>query len=107
MGNPLYRSPLYNEDGRIEVEDNRFVAWHLGFDGAPTDNLAYRVLATWQEGVGSYDRPYLMPRRNVSLLAEISYQLRKGWALKCGFGADFGKILGNNRGLQISASKQL
>ena len=107
MGNPLYRSPLYNEDGRIEVEDNRFVAWHLGFDGAPTDNLAYRVLATWQEGVGSYDRPYLMPRRNVSLLAEISYQLRKGWTLKCGFGADFGKILGNNRGLQISASKQL
>ena len=31
MGNPLYRSPLYNDDGHIEVEHNRFKAWHLGW----------------------------------------------------------------------------
>lgn len=28
MGNPLYRSPLYNTDGLIQVEDNRFIAYH-------------------------------------------------------------------------------
>ena len=27
MGNPLYRSPLYNSDGTICVKDNRFMAF--------------------------------------------------------------------------------
>ena len=58
MGNPLYRSPLYNDDRKIEVEHNRFKAWHLGFNGSPIDGLHYRVLATWQRSFGSY---YYLP----------------------------------------------
>ena len=46
MGNPLYRSPIYNTDRRLYIYNNRFVAWHLGIDGAPTSRLAYRALAT-------------------------------------------------------------
>ena len=54
LGNPLYLSPLYNTDGHIEVEHNRFVAWHLGFSGSPCSRLHYRVLASWQKSYGSY-----------------------------------------------------
>jgi len=30
LGNPLYRSPIYNEGHSLSVENNRFVALHLG-----------------------------------------------------------------------------
>src|SRR3712207_1499825 len=48
MGNPLYRSPIYNKDGKIDFQDNRFRAFHLGWSGQPADWLDYRVLGTWQ-----------------------------------------------------------
>ena len=57
IGNPLYRSPIYNEDGTIMVKDNRFMAFHLGIDGRPFPRFMYRVLASWQEGLGTYDEP--------------------------------------------------
>ena len=88
MGNPLYRSPIYNDDGTVEVKDNRFVAFHLGVSGKPNDNLAYRLLATYQEGLGTYNSPYTKPRHNVSVMAEATYMLGKslkGWSVR---GAD-------------------
>lgn len=105
MGNPLYRSPIYNDDGRIYVKDNRFVAFHLGFDGRPTENLNYRVLASWQRGYGTYDDPYTHPRHNVSFMAEATYQLPHQWAVRGAYGMDFGSILGHNKGLQITLIK--
>lgn len=30
IGNPLYRSPIYNNDGYIDIRNNRFIAYHLG-----------------------------------------------------------------------------
>lgn len=79
MGNPLYRSPIYNTDGRLYIYNNRFVAWHLGIDGSPTSRLAYRALATYQEGWGTYDIPFNSKHHNVSFLAETSYRFNKGW----------------------------
>lgn len=72
MGNPLYMSPLYNDDGTIRVRNNRFVAWHLGLSGDPSEQLHYRVLATWQRGYGTYDALYRDPRKTVSMLAEAA-----------------------------------
>ncbi len=112
MGNPLYRSPLYNTDGLIQVEDNRFIAYHLGFSGAPQDNINYRVLATYQEGWGTYKSPYTHKRHNVSLLVEAAYQpitqkkWLKGTMVKLGYGMDFGSILrGVNYGFQLTVAK--
>lgn len=105
IGNPLYRSPIYNDDGRIYVSDNRFVAWHLGIDGSPTPRLDYRVLASWQRGYGTYDTPYTKQRHNVSFLAEATYQLPHAWTVSCAYGMDFGGILGHNAGLQLTISK--
>ena len=105
MGNPLYRSPLYNDDGKIEVEHNRFKAWHLGFNGSPIDGLHYRVLATWQRSFGSYYYLPPTPVENVSLLAEASYALRHGWLVKGAFAMDNGKLRGESYGVQLSVIK--
>ena len=110
MGNPLYRSPIYNDDGTICVKDNRFMAFHLGIDGRPLPGFKYRVLATWQEGLGTYDEPYDNKQHNVSFLVEGEYafggKLLKGWAVKGGYAMDFGRILGDNYGFQLTVVKK-
>lgn len=111
MGNPLYRSPLYNDDGRIEVRNNRFWSWHFGVSGDPTRQLHYRLLATWQRGWGTYDKPLPDPERNMSLLAEAQYSFPvghalAGWSLKAAFGMDHGGLLGNNTGGQLTIGKR-
>jgi hypothetical protein len=106
MGNPLYRSPIYNEDGTIEVKDNRFMAFHLGFSGSPVPNINYRVLASYQEGLGTYNNPYNDVHHNFSCLVEVDYAFRHGWDVKGGYGMDLGKILGNNYGFQLTISKK-
>ena len=106
MGNPLYRSPIYNTDGCIEVENNRFMALHIGFDGQPTERLSYRVMASWQDGLGSYDIPFLEKRHNTSFMVESGYAFNHGWHLRAAYGMDFGSILGHNYGAQVTFSKR-
>lgn len=109
MGNPLYRSPIYNTDGTIEVKDNRFYAFHLGLDGSLSDDLSYRFLATCQKGFGTYYEPYHKSHHNVSLLLEGKYnfssRMLQGWSLTGGLGMDFGAILGNTYGFQMTVAK--
>lgn len=109
IGNPLFRSPIYNEDGNIEVENNRFMAFHLAFSGRPVPQLDYRVLGTWQEGFGSYKRPFTKSRRQLSLLAEANYafdtRLLRGWSVGMALGYDHGTIVGNNFGTMFNIRK--
>lgn len=109
IGNPLYRSPIYNEDGTINVDNNRFYAFHLGLSGNPSENLGYKLLATYQKGFGTYSNPYLHPKENVSLMAQADYTINQGkWAgtyVSCGVGADIGKIYGHNYGIQLTVGK--
>ena len=107
MGNPLYRSPLYNTDGEVMVENNRFIAYHLGLSGQPLARLHYRLLTTWQRSYGTYLTMLPDPQETVSLLAEVQYQLpRGGWQVKGGFGFDTGKTYGRNTGFQLTVSKR-
>ena len=105
MGNPLFRSPLYNKDGSINVDNNRFVAFHLGFDGEPAKKLNYRVLATYQRGFGTYSKPFLSPKTNFSILVEGSCLFSHQWKLTAAYGADWGRILGSHSGIQLTLSK--
>ena len=105
MGNPLYLSPLYNDDGQIVIKNNRFVAWHLGLSGSPADRLRYRVLATWQRGYGTYDLLFREPEENVSLLLEAAYRLPRQWQVKAAVGLDSGEIYGKNFGVQLTVAK--
>ena len=109
IGNPLYMSPIYNNDGTIRVKNNRFMAFHLGIAGVITHNLHYRLLATYQDGLGTYSKPYHTVHHNVSCLAEAEYKMNvrplQGWSLKGAFGSDMGGLLGHNYGFQLTLSK--
>ena len=109
MGNPLYLSPIYNEDATIEVKNNRFIAFHLGVDGSILENLDYRLLASWQDGVGTYNHPYTSRRYNTSFLVEADYHFTspklRGWSIRGAYAMDFGKIRGDNAGFQLTITK--
>lgn len=107
MGNPLYLSPIYNQDGLIQVENNRFTAWHLGLSGQPTANLDYRLLATMQKSLGTYYYMVAEPANEVSLLAEATYRFggvkeASHWYARAAFGLDNGGLRGDNVGLQLT-----
>ena len=112
MGNPLYRSPLYNDDGRILTEDNRFWAWHIAAAGSPIEGLRYRLMCTWQRGFGTYDKPLSHPMHNMSLMGEARYCFPEtstlgGWSVKGALGLDRGGLLGDNFGMQLTIGKTL
>ena len=108
IGNPLYRSPIYNTNGNICVYNNRFIAFHLGVDGKPTDRLDYRLLATYQKGWGTYSEPFTHPQTNVSFLVEAQYHFPRGWYAKSAYAMDFGnqQMYGNNAGFQLTIGKE-
>lgn len=110
MGNPLYLSPIYNNNGQIEVSDNRFIAFHIGLSGDPCRNLHYRLLASSIKGFGTFAAPFDDPRKDFSMLAEARYSFDaasplKGWSIAAAFGLDAGKRMGNNQGLQFTIAK--
>ena len=107
MGNPLYISPIYNEDGALTINDNRFYAWHFGMSGKLFSNLRYRVLCSWQKGWGTYPDPFLYPQENLSVMGEVTYYLPKPTSLgrvsvTGAVAMDHGGLLGNNVGALIS-----
>lgn len=107
IGNPLYRSPLYNKDGVFDVRDNRFVAYHLGVDGQASERFGYRLLGTFQKGLGTYWEPFNKMHHNISFLVEGNYRFNHGWKVKGVYGMDFGseEMLGHNAGFQLTISK--
>ena len=102
MGNPLYRSPIYNTDGSLKIKDNRFYAWHFGVSGNLLSNLRYRVLCSWQKGWGTYGSPYLYPQENLSMMGEMTYSFHEHYSIRVAAGVDRGELLGNNLGLQLT-----
>ena len=110
LGNPLYISPIYNTDDNLTFQCNRFTAWNLAIAGQPTSTLRYRLRASWQEGLGTYDRPFTNPRCNVSVCAEATYSLgclKEGLSLGAAFAIDRGCLLGNSTGGRITLSYTL
>lgn len=111
IGNPLFTSPIYNKNNDLHFYNNRFVAWHLGIMGQPTERFSYRILATRESGYGTYAswETYDPPRRTISLMLEGAYSLKQkvktgGWLAKVRYGSDAGALLGHNKGIQFSLS---
>jgi len=107
LGNPFYLSPLYNTDEILEVKNNRFAAFHFGLGGHFSDDLSYRVLASFQDALGTYDKPYSKYKKSFNFLAEATYQLPKHWQITAAVGLDRGNVHGNNNGAQITVRKSI
>ena len=81
------------------------MAWHLAFDGRPTERVSYRAMITCQTGWGTYDMPYADKRRDTSLMVEATYRFPRHWQAKAACGLDFGTLIGNNFGFQFTVTK--
>ena len=101
IGNPLFRSPLYNEDGEIGTKCNRFNAWHFGAEGNIFRNLNYRVLCTFMKGYGTYKKPFTSPEVATNIMGELTYSTDP-FSVTFAIGNDTGDIFGNNFGSQIT-----
>ncbi len=107
IGNPLIISPIYNNPHNMFFNCNRIIAHHLGFKGSPTQQIDYRIKATYTEGWGTYAYPYRNIKNNFSLLAEVKWHpgRLKGWEGSLSFGMDAGSLIGHSYGAAISISK--
>lgn len=112
IGNPLFTSPLYDNNGQLRFTGNRFKAHHFGISGDPVEGLHYRILYSYTSNWGTYNIPYPDVRYNNSLLCELNYQLdylkglnAKGWSVGAAFALDRGKQIGDNTGFQFTIRK--
>lgn len=107
IGSPLFTSPIYNESGTITFRNNRIKAWHIGLAGYPCEWLHWRALATFTRNWGTYRIPFDDVYSQCYLMLGISAQpdFMKGWKIGADFGMDRGKLVGDNKGFQITVSK--
>ncbi len=111
IGNPLYMSPLYEDNGSLVFTGNRLRAHHFGFTGSPCEGLRYRVLYTHERNLGTYSAPYDCARTSHSLLCEADYAFRRkggaqsGWSAGVSLALDRGTLFGDNFGLQVRVAK--
>lgn len=106
IGNPMVISPIYN-DGTLMLRSSRLIGHHLGFEGEPSDEIGYRVLASYSRHWGTYRHPLPKVMNNFNFLAEVSWRPRKlaGWEGTLQLGADGGDLLGRSVGVGICISK--
>lgn len=109
MGNALLTSPIYNSDHQLLFKNNRIKAWHFGIDGNPTNELSWRVMATFTRNWGIYDNPFLDVMNEQHYLVEATYSPKflKGWRGTLGFGMDRGELMGNNTAAQLTIRKTI
>lgn len=106
LGNSLFISPIYNDDGRITFRHNRITAHHLGIMGQPTADLSYRALFSWERSWGTYPNPLVNPIEGWTLLLETTWKPRflRGWGAALSYGHNDGRLFQNSNGLQLTIS---
>ncbi|MCF0198874.1 MAG: hypothetical protein HUK02_06065 [Bacteroidaceae bacterium] len=107
IGNPLITSPIYNADHQLIFRNNRLLAWHVGLDGAPCDQVRWRFLGTFTQNWGTYVFPLAEVEKEQHLLAEATYlpSWAKGWLGTFGLGLTHGQLVGNTFGAQLTIRK--
>lgn len=96
IGTPLFLSPEYNKDGRVNFQSNRIVSFHLGLEGYLFNNLQYRLLATTGRSWGRYSMPYTKVQKGATAKLELIYYFPKneGLDFKLELGCDYKEFFG-------------
>lgn len=109
IGTPFLLSPFYNLDGYPGFTCTRTRGFHIGAEGTMTTSIDWRMLLSWQHGLGGYDNPYYPARNNTSAMAEVKYNagtLLPGLNIGGKLAFDTGKLRGNNFGVMINVGYQ-
>lgn len=112
IGNPLYTSPLYDDNGALGFTNNRFRAHHIGISGDPTATIHYRLLFSHARNLGTYERQLDRIRYANHWYAEVTFHPRHiarstGWSVTGGVGGDAFNTEGNNFGAQLTIHKTI
>lgn len=107
-GNPLLRSPIYNENGQMEFLYNRVKALHAGWRGQVAKDWRYTAKLTWSRTWGGTNRPTLDILHNVSAYVRVDYAPERlaGWKFDASLALDRGEIYGDNAGFQLRVRKE-
>ncbi len=107
IGTPFIMSPIYNPDGFPGFACTRTCGFHLGAEGSLSSSLDWRMLVSFQHGLGGYDVPYYPARDNTSAMAELDWnvgRLLPGLRIGGKVAFDAGKLRGNNFGVMAGIS---
>ena len=112
VGNPLYLSPIYNDDKTLTFKSNRFSAHHVGISGNPSPHFHYRMLYSFAKHYGTYSTPYEDVKIQRSFMAQVDFKPKnlfgakfRNWSIAAAFAADHGRQTGNNSGFQFTLKK--
>jgi hypothetical protein len=107
-GNPLLRSPIYNQNGSLSFPYNRVKAVHIGWSGEIADEWTYRAKLTYNQTYGTVTVPTLVILGNYSTFIEITYipKILDRWAFSASTAFDTGDIYGDNWGIQLKINKK-
>jgi len=106
-GNPLLRSPIYNEDGSMSFKYNRVKALHVGWSGEFSDKWNYIAKMSFNRTWGTHGTPTLDILENFSAYVAFQYMpdKQKTWLIHASLGLDTGEIYGDNLGFQMRIRK--
>jgi len=107
IGTPFIMSPIYNLDGYPGFACTRTNGFHLGAEGSLSSSLDWRMLVSYQHGLGGYDVPYYPARDNTSAMAELDWnagRLLPGLQIGGRLAFDAGRLRGNNFGVMAGIS---
>lgn len=104
IGTPFITSPVYNNDGSIQLLNTRVQAHHFGIEG-DVSGYGFKVLNSYSKNYGNYSLP--IRKDAVSLLVEVNKHFEKLWGIEAALsvGADWGQMYGRNTGLMLRISK--
>lgn len=107
IGNPLAVSPLYNSNGSLVFQGNRFKAHCVGVNGQfQSDMLKYRLVYTYSENWGTYFNPFNEKKYTTSLLADVIFTpARSRWMFSLSLAYDKSNYIGNNWGAMLSLAR--
>jgi hypothetical protein len=76
-GTPLFLSPEYNKNGKLNFTSSRIIALHLGIEGYFHSNLQYRLLATTGQSWGLYYVPFTSVAKGFASKLDLTYTFPK------------------------------
>lgn len=105
--NPQFLSPGYNENGSLSMLNTRIQSFHLGIEGQPHEEWAYRVIGSYTRHWGTFSDPLVDIEGIASTMLEIAYKptILQGWQFIGTIASDNGNLIGNNVGGMISIRK--
>ncbi|MEG1616689.1 MAG: capsule assembly Wzi family protein [Bacteroidales bacterium] len=107
MGTPVIYSPLYNNNGSINIRSNRTRMHHVGIEGAPATEWGYRMLLSYVQHWGTYSSPFDEISDTFSGMAEVRYSptYLPGWDFRLAAALDRSDWIGNNTGATVTVRK--